>query len=78
MPHKAAEIKVETFPFTRYGTLAGAIETVSRDAVQRADRAEGDTTECRGGTGFVLCDVTGFIDQNLVARLAMSPYGHLV
>lgn len=28
-----AEIKVESFPFTKYGTLRGTVKTVSRDAV---------------------------------------------
>ena len=28
-----AEVKVETFPFTRYGTLAGTVSFVSNDAV---------------------------------------------
>ncbi len=30
---QAAEIKVETFPFTKYGTIDGEIKTVSTDAV---------------------------------------------
>jgi len=30
---QAAEIKVETFPFTKYGTIDGEIKTVSSDAV---------------------------------------------
>lgn len=33
-----AEIKVETFPFTRYGTLAGNVSYVSSDAVQDEKR----------------------------------------
>lgn len=33
-PGQAAEIKVETFNFTRYGTLPGKVLTVSTDAVQ--------------------------------------------
>jgi hemolysin D len=31
---QAAEIKVETFPFTRYGTLHGSVSQVSNDAKQ--------------------------------------------
>lgn len=31
---QAAEIKLETFPFTRYGTLAGQVVNVTQDAVQ--------------------------------------------
>ena len=30
---QSAEIKVETFPFTRYGTLRGRVLHVSRDAI---------------------------------------------
>ena len=37
---QAAEVKVETFPFTRYGSINGRVTTVSGDAVplERADR----------------------------------------
>jgi len=38
---QAAEIKLETFPFTRYGLLHGRVLNVSRDAVQ-APKAKGD------------------------------------
>jgi hemolysin D len=31
---QAAEIKIDTFPFTRYGTVGGAVATVSSEAVQ--------------------------------------------
>ena len=34
-----AEVKVESFPFTRYGTVAGTVRVVSRDAV--ADDSQG-------------------------------------
>ena len=33
-PGQAAEVKVETFPFTKYGTLHGTITQVSPDAIQ--------------------------------------------
>jgi hemolysin D len=33
-PGQDAEVKVETFPFTRYGTLHGTIAQVSSDAIQ--------------------------------------------
>jgi hemolysin D len=32
-PGQPAEVKVDTFPFTRYGTLTGRVMTVSQDAV---------------------------------------------
>lgn len=36
-PGQAVEIKVESFPFTRYGTVPGVVQTVSGDAVQGPD-----------------------------------------
>ncbi|MTJ81307.1 MAG: HlyD family type I secretion periplasmic adaptor subunit [Telmatospirillum sp.] len=36
-PGQTAEIKVESFPFTRYGTIAGVVQTISRDTVQGPD-----------------------------------------
>ena len=33
-PGQEAEVKVETFPFTKYGTLSGTITQVSSDAIQ--------------------------------------------
>jgi hemolysin D len=32
-----AVIKVEAFPFTRYGTIGGTVTTISRDAVDNRD-----------------------------------------
>jgi hemolysin D len=32
------EIKIETFPFTRYGTVPGRVASISQDAVNDADR----------------------------------------
>jgi hemolysin D len=31
---QAAEVKLEAFPFTRYGVVAGEVESISRDAVE--------------------------------------------
>jgi HlyD family type I secretion membrane fusion protein len=36
-PGQPVEIKVEAFPFTRYGTVPGEVEFVSGDAVENAD-----------------------------------------
>ena len=33
-PEQSAEVKVETFPFTKYGTIHGTITQVSSDAIQ--------------------------------------------
>ena len=37
LPGQSVEIKIEAFPFTRYGTIAGEVVTVSGDAVQGPD-----------------------------------------
>src|SRR6202035_2765939 len=57
-PGQAAEIKIDTFNFTRYGLLHGQVLSVSQDAVIRdrqqdraADRppgAQNDTSEPKG------------------------------
>jgi len=36
-PGQPAVIKVETFPFTRYGVLTGTVKTVARDAIPNPD-----------------------------------------
>lgn len=35
------ELKIETFPFTRYGTVPGRVMTVSRDAIQEEAQGRG-------------------------------------
>jgi hemolysin D len=42
---QAAAIKLETFPFTRYGILPAQVERVSADAVLRDKRGEGGSAE---------------------------------
>lgn len=37
-PGQSAEVKIETFPFTRYGTIAGEVAVVSSDAVADEQR----------------------------------------
>ena len=37
-PGQDAKVKVETFPFTKYGTLHGTITQVSSDAIQDEKR----------------------------------------
>jgi hemolysin D len=37
-PGQHVEVKVDTFPFTRYGTVSGTVSSVSRDAVQDEKR----------------------------------------
>jgi hemolysin D len=37
-PGQAAQVKLETFPFTRYGTVSGTVRFVSQDAVMDEKR----------------------------------------
>ena len=37
-PGQQAEVKLETFPFTRYGTIAARVKTVAADAVNDEKR----------------------------------------
>jgi hemolysin D len=49
LPGQSVEIKVEAFPFTRYGTVPGEVKLVSSDTMQGPDS---DPTQRRqGGTG---------------------------
>jgi hemolysin D len=48
-------IKVEAFPFTRFGTLTGIVRRISRDAVQSSEAQAGqDTVAATGGTASPL------------------------
>ncbi len=54
VPGQAVVIKVEAFPFTRYGTLEGRVVQVSRDAVdEREAKESGDAASTNGGAGPV-------------------------
>lgn len=44
-PGQMAEIKLETFPYTRYGTVMATVQRVTADAVLRDRRGEGGTAE---------------------------------
>jgi hemolysin D len=44
-PGQVAEIKLETFPYTRYGTVAATVQRVTADAVLRDKRSEGGGPE---------------------------------
>jgi hypothetical protein len=46
------EVKVETFPFTKYGTVPGTVTWVSRDAVIE----------------FLLSPIARRVDESLVER----------
>ena len=50
LPGQEAVIKVDAFPFTRYGTLDGTVTQVSRDAIDaREANASGDANETAKG-----------------------------
>jgi hemolysin D len=44
------EIKVETFRFTRYGTLSGSVSDSSQDAVFRGEQVLGISGSGRAGS----------------------------
>ncbi len=51
VPGQRAVVKVEAFPFTRYGTIDGTVRWVSRDAVAARDAgAQNDAAAGRPGT----------------------------
>jgi hemolysin D len=66
-----AVIKVEAFPFTRYGTINGVVTKVSRDAVDEREAAQiGDPTAgTRGSAGQ---GAAGGRGQNLVFPASIS------
>jgi len=59
-----AVIKLEAFPFTRYGTVPGTIKTVSEDAVGGSDlsaeaqRAQAEAQNAKEGALFYTSRVT--------------------
>lgn len=62
-----ARIKLEAFPFTRYGTLAGKVATVSNDAIPVGASVSpaGDGT-AQGTTGPLVFPVRIALDQNSI------------
>jgi hemolysin D len=71
-PGQEAIVKIDSFPFTRYGVLHGKVLRVSRDAVNDRDaQAAGDTISV--GSGQTLPPVTGTQKtQNLVFPVAIA------
>lgn len=51
-PGQDAEVKVETFPFTKYGTLHGKITQVSSDAIQDEKLGLICSTRVNAGQGY--------------------------
>ncbi len=54
---QTAEVKVETFPFTRYGTLTGTVSMVSNDAVN--DEKKGPVFQARVKLDHAVLKVDG-------------------
>ncbi|MBX9630483.1 MAG: HlyD family type I secretion periplasmic adaptor subunit [Burkholderiales bacterium] len=64
-----AEVKVETFPFTRYGTIPGVVSFVSNDAVQNEKRGPTFQVRVRLDRGSLVVDQR---EVNLSPGMAVS------
>ena len=70
-PGQEAVVKIESFPFTRYGTATATVTRVSKDAIpeQDAQQIEGDPGKSTKSTGFAGAQRT----QNLVFPATLVP-----
>lgn len=70
-PGQTAVVKIESFPFTRYGTLAATVQRVASDAIPEPDaqQAEGDPAHARKEKTFAGAQRT----QNLVFPVTLIP-----
>jgi hemolysin D len=66
-----AVVKVESFPFTRYGTIKAHVTRIAKDAIPEpdADAIEGDPTRVSKAAGFAGGERT----QNLVFPVMLKP-----
>jgi hemolysin D len=66
-----AVVKVESFPFTRYGTIKAHVTRIAKDAIPEpdADAIEGDPTRVSNAAGFAGGERT----QNLVFPVMLKP-----
>ena len=66
-----AVIKVESFPFTRYGLLKARVMRIAKDAIPSPDASaiEGDPTRVSKASGFAGAERT----QNLVFAVVLEP-----
>ena len=69
-----AQVKIESFPFTRYGSLSAKVTRISKDAIpeQDAQQIEGDPAKASKSSGFAGAQRT----QNLVFPVTLIPEGH--
>ncbi len=78
-PGQTAVVKVESFPFTRYGTLSAQVRRVARDAIPEPDAqvAEGDPYRGNRNSKFF---AGAQRTQNLVFPVTLIPdkYGMLI
>lgn len=66
-----AQVKIESFPFTRYGSLSATVTRISTDAIpeQDAQQIEGDPAKATKSSGFAGAQRT----QNLVFPVTLIP-----
>ena len=66
-----AVVKVESFPFTRYGSIKARVTRIARDAIPAPDASaiEGDPTRASNSEGFAGGERT----QNLVFAVVLEP-----
>jgi hemolysin D len=70
-PGQTAVVKIESFPFTRYGTLPATVTRVANDAIPEPDASqiEGDAARQPKDKGFAGAQRT----QNLVFPVTLTP-----
>ena len=70
-PGQKAVVKIESFPFTRYGTLPGTVTRVASDAIPEpeAEQREGDSSKAPHDKTFAGAQRT----QNLVFPVTLTP-----
>lgn len=66
-----AVVKIESFPFTRYGSIHAHVERIAKDAIPEPDAnaIEGDPTRVSNAAGFAGGERT----QNLVFPVVLKP-----
>jgi hemolysin D len=69
--NQEAIVKIESFPFTRYGTVTAHVSSIARDAIPQPDAnlIEGDPTRAASSTMFAGAQRT----QNLVFPVTLVP-----
>jgi hemolysin D len=70
-PGQSAIVKIESFPFTRYGSLAATVSKVAHDAIPEPDaqQIEGDPSRSTKSTAFAGTERV----QNLVFSVTLEP-----